>query len=656
MSDTVFAPDRIAREPWHGYEAKPGRPDVFDRAFVGATAALLAHRTAARGRACRRIVAAVDRAGRGLADLTDAEVMAAARGAGRAARRGDPARLSLCAPLFACIREASRRRLGIAHRPVQLAGGFAMMRGWLAEMQTGEGKTLTATLAAGAMALAGRPVHVVTVNDYLATRDAEEMGPVYRALGLGVGLVVQGMSPSERQAAYAADVTYCTGKELAFDFLKDRVGRPEGGDLVRRARHAHGTDRGVGLLRGLAFALIDEADSVLIDEARTPLILSAEGPELFDPDLIAAAEYLTRKLGPGDYGVDPAARQVTLTPGGQRKLESGHRRGLLANRRLCEDLVVKALTAQHLFRRDEHYLVRDGKVEIIDEYTGRVMPDRFWNDGLQQMIERKEGLELSRGRVTLARTTYQRFFRRYDRIAGMSGTVREVAGELWRTYNLPVAAIPTHRPVRRRHAAARVLRRAEDKWRMIAAEARALQCQGLAVLIGTPSVAASRMAGAALDEIGVPHVVLSAAQDAGEAAIIAEAGQPGRVTVATNMAGRGADIKLHDNVRRKGGLHVLMSECHDSRRIDRQLAGRAGRQGDPGLFRPILSLDDPLMLRHGGRLARVAGLAVPLGPVRRALLRHAQARAERLNARMRRDLQRQDEILNDAMAFAGTPD
>jgi preprotein translocase subunit SecA len=648
------APDRIAREPWFGHEARPPRTDVFDAAWSAAGALLLAGRTGARGRSCRRIVAAAERAGADLAGLDDADLARRARTAGRAARLGEPGALTHAGPLFALVREAAGRSLGLRHYPVQLMGGYALLRGWLAEMHTGEGKTLTATLAAAAMALAGRPVHVVTVNDYLARRDAEEMTPVYRALGLSVGLVVQGMAADDRRRAYACDVTYCTNKELAFDFLKDRIapGAAQGRLTQRvRAAHAEAGRAAAPLLRGLAFALVDEADSVLIDEARTPLILSGQGPASFDPALLDAARRIAAGIAPGGYRLDRALRSVELTPAGIRWLAGVEGAGLLANRSIREDLVVKALTAAHLFHRDEHYLLRDGKVEIIDEYTGRVMPDRFWSDGLHQMIELKEGLPPSGGRVTLARTTYQRFFRRYDRLAGMSGTVREVAGELWRTYGLAVAAIPTHRPLRRRTRATRVFATAAAKWAAIAAEAERLQRAGLPVLIGTRSVAASKVAAEALAARGVAHRLLSAEQDAAEAAVIGAAGQAAVVTVATNMAGRGADIRLSPEVRAAGGLHVLMSEAHDSRRIDRQLAGRAGRQGDPGSFQALLSLEDPLV---AGRAALARRL--PLPALARAAIRRAQIRAETTHARMRRDLQRQDEVLNDAMAFAGVPD
>lgn len=669
MSDaqmTGFGPSRIARQAWFGHEDELPRSGTLDNGMTATKAALFAGWTRARGIFSRRIVNAVDRAGRDLNVLSDAELVQRAGLAGYHARRGDPARLRNAAPLFALIREVAFRQLGMRHYPVQLRGGYVMMCGQFAEMQTGEGKTLTATLTAGAMALAGRPVHVVTVNDYLAARDAEEMGPVYTGLGLTVGLISEGMSPEDRRHAYAADVTYCTNKELAFDFLKDRIDPNTGkGQLTRRVNAIYAGQgsrqagpSGGGMLRGLAFALIDEADSVLIDEARTPLILSGEGPALFDPELLKQAEQLTWRLKPQDYRIIAKERRIELTPSGQRHLESVKVDGLLANPAAREDLVTKALSAKHLFKRDAHYLVRDNKVEIIDEYTGRVMTDRFWVDGLHQMIEQKEGLQPSKGRVTLARTTYQRFFRRYDRIAGMSGTIREVAPELWRTYGVAVATIPTNCKAQRKIRPARIFKTDADKWAGIATAAKQLHSRGCPVLIGTRTVAASNLASTALTRAGLVHDVLSAEHFAQEAEIIAGAGRQGHVTVATNMAGRGADISLDAHSREQGGLHVIMSEPHDSIRIDRQLAGRAGRQGDPGQFQPFFALDDPLLDHYGPTSGRA--MARWIRPLRGVLARtaflRAQKRAESYHMRMRRDLFKQDEILNDAMSFSGDRD
>lgn len=651
--------DRIARDPHFRVEREWQRETKLNRAMASAVGTAQGWLAPYRPWLLRRVVRAVDRAEAEMGVLDCDALLARVRACARDARRQDPGCLAYVGPVFALVRRAAELSLGMRHHPVQLMGGYAMMRGALAEMQTGEGKTLTATLTAAGMALTGRPVHVVTVNDYLAARDAREMEPLYRALGLNVGVVTAGMAPDERRRAYLADITYCTNKELAFDHLRDRLARgPETGPLARRAAllRGGGTASEGTLLRGLSFALVDEADSVFIDEARTPLILSGEGPALYHPDLLAGAMTLAGRLRRGrDWVMHGGERRAELTGQGTARLSDMVEDGALRNRILREDLVLKALTAQHVLIRDENYLVVDGGVQIIDEYTGRVMKDRSWNEGLQQLVELKEGLDLSRGRVTLARTTYQRFFRRYDRLAAMTGTAREVARELWQVYRLPVATIPPHRPNRRIVLPSRIVSSEQRKWALIAEEAQRHAAAGVPVLIGTRSVVASARASDALTRIGVAHEVLSAAQDAEEARKIAEAGQAGRVTVATNMAGRGADIRLQHGVAARGGLCVLMSERHDSARIDRQLIGRAGRQGEPGRCIAILSREDPLITTDPPALAR-AFSQMPFGVSGNLAHRMAQRRAEKLHARMRRDLLRQDEVLNDAMSFVGAPE
>jgi preprotein translocase subunit SecA len=665
MSDVSALPmpsqaDRRARDPFHGIERAVDRMAPLDQAARRAVAEVQPWLAGLRRSRLRQITPAVDAATAGLAALDDTALLGHARTLAQTLRRDEPSRLPLAAQAFALVREASARHLGMRHHPVQLMGGYAMLRGWLAEMRTGEGKTLTATLPAAAMALSGRPVHVVTVNDYLAARDAEAMAPLYRALGLSVAAVVSGMTPAARRAAYAADIVYCVDKELAFDHLRDRLAGGTHEPLGQRAQWLAGRDpagRSRGRLqRGLAFALIDEADSILIDEARTPLILSGEGPPLHDPALLRAVADLVATLEPRRDWVERAGeRRVELTRRGARALAARAPDGPLQNRVLREELAGKALTARHLLRRDVHYLLAEDAVRIIDEYTGRIMPDRFWTDGLHQLVELKEGLDPSAGRVTLARTTYQRFFRRYDRLAGMSGTVREVAPELWRVYGLTVVPIPPHRPVRLRARRSVVCSDGAEKWRRIAEEAQRVSRAGGAVLIGARSVEASAQASAALDRAGIAHEVLSAAQDADEARKIAQAGHGGRVTVATNMAGRGADIPLGPGVAERGGLTVILSERHDSARIDRQLAGRAGRQGAPGSVQAILARDDPLLRREGSPLAR--GLArVPSRLAAIWAQRLAQRRLEGLHRQLRRRLLKNDDVFNDAMAFAGPPE
>ena len=552
---------------------------------------------------------------------------------------------------FALTREAAHRHLGLRHFPVQLLGGAAMLGGALAEMEAGEGKTLTALLPAVVAGLMGRPVHIVTVNDYLARRDAEQLCPVYNALGLSVGLVESGQEPQDRQRAYACDVTYCTNKELVFDYLRDRLTLG-----VRRARSRLLIDDLVGpervrypqrlLLRGLHFAIIDEADSVLIDEARTPLILSGRPGEGENDDALyhTALEIAGRLSAKVDFQIRADEKAIHLTPQGERRVAqlTAQLLGLWRVRRARDELVQQALSAVHLFRRDVQYIVTDGKVQIVDEFTGRVMPDRSWERGMHQMVEAKEGCAITGRRQTLARITYQRFFRRYDHLCGMTGTASEAAGELRAVYGLRVVRIPTNRPLRRTNLGTQVFAAAEPKWIAVVNSVRAATRANRAVLIGTRSVDASEHVGAMLTKAGLQPVVLNARQDRLEAEIVAAAGQPARVTVATNMAGRGTDIQLHPTVVAAGGLHVILTEYHESRRIDRQLFGRAGRQGDPGTYESIVALDDELFMRFAGQ--RILGFAAKaLRPahkipsvVGRLLKFYSQTHAERVHARTRR--------------------
>lgn len=557
---------------------------------------------------------------------------------------------------FAVIREAARRSVDLFHYDVQLEGAYALLNGLVAELETGEGKTLTATLAAGTAAMAGKPVHVITVNDYLAQRDCEFMRPIYEALGLSVGVVVSGMDADQRREAYRADITYCTNKEVAFDYLRDRMHPERNGTRLRArfSRLARANDScSVPVMRGLYFAIVDEADSILIDEARTPLIISG----CTDPKAEQAqAEVALRLAAMLEVDEHFALRRdrgvVELNDRGGEKLAEcatasaldGPWRGTLFR----EEQVRNALAALHLFQRGDHYLVRDDKIEIIDENTGRVMPDRSWSDGLHQMVEVKEGCRVTGQNVPLARMTYQRFFRRYLHLAGMTGTAREAKRELWQVYRLPVMRIGTNRPMIRRYAGTRVFRTKEDKWRHIVSRTQTLAALGLPVLIGTRSVASSQEASDYLEKAGMAHAVLNAEQDAQEAEIIARAGQRGQVTVATNMAGRGVDIRLGTDVIEAGGLHVIMSECHDSGRIDRQLFGRCARQGEPGHVEVVLSLEDTLL-----RDAGVGSKGPMLGGVSQRLFRRAQRRMERRHAQVRRDLMRWDQRMGTALAFTG---
>ena len=570
------------------------------------------------------------------------------------------------AECFALVSEVCSRLLGLRHYPVQMMGGYALLRGALAEMQTGEGKTLTAVLPAVTVALAGAPVHVITVNAYLARRDAEALAPVYEFFGLHIGLIVPDQDRVQRAAAYACDVTYCVNKDLVFDYLRDRIGQQRSRSGNRAlldewlAGPYHVSTR-PPLLRGLFYAIVDEADSVLIDEARTPLIISsdvddAHGRGLYEQALALAAALERR----AHYRLRPQERSIELTDAGRAAVAEFARGqpGLWAIARAREELVEQGLSALHLFQLDRHYLIADGKVRIVDECTGRVMADRSWERGLHQMIEVKEGLDLSKRRDTISRITYQRFFRRYLCLAGMTGTATEVAPEMRSVYALDVLRIPPNRPLIRRHLGQRVFLDGERRWAAVVERAAALRAAGRAVLIGTRSVAASELASQRLSAAGLEHAVLNARQDGDEARIIAQAGQPGRITVATDMAGRGTDILLSPVVRDAGGLHVILSEFHDAARIDRQLFGRAGRQGDPGSCEAIVALDDELFVAHAGHLPgwlRAWGAADGLLPDRLArLLRlFAQTAAERQNSRIRRQTVEFDKRVERSLAFAG---
>ena len=562
---------------------------------------------------------------------------------------------------FALVREASGRSLGMRPFDVQLMGAAALFSGKLAEMQTGEGKTLTAALGACIAGVAGLPVHVVTVNDYLAQRDAEVMGPLYAYFGLSVGTIVTGMSLDARRQSYACHVTYCTNKELVFDYLKDRVaagGRASRAQIKVRA-HLGGGKGGDMLLRGLHFAIVDEADSILIDEARTPLILAEKGDSAGDPQAYAEALDLARGLEAGrHFELLIANRQLHLTDAGKAALAercAGMGEAWTAAQ-AREQMVAQALRAIHLFLRDQHYLVAEDKVHIVDEYTGRILPGRTWEQGLHQLIETKEGCPLSEHNRTLARITYQRYFRRYVRLSGMTGTAKEVRSEIWAVYGLETVTIPTNRPCLRVTQPSRCCHDEAEKWREVAREAARVSALGRPVLIGTRSVEASEKLALELEAAGLTHRVLNARQDADEAQVVAEAGQPGVITVATNMAGRGTDIHLGPSVAEKGGLHVVLTEFHDSQRIDRQLVGRCARQGDPGSTVAIVALDDALFREHGGALYKMLTRSYPAGLSPfwlDRLRRRAQHGAEAIHARTRRDTLKQDRNLDNMLAFAG---
>jgi len=595
---------------------------------------------------------------------------------------------------FAVTREAGKRVFNMRHFDVQLMGGIALHQGKIAEMRTGEGKTLMATLAVYLNALTGKGVHVVTVNDYLARRDAEWMGVLYKFLGLSVGVVMANQDNAEKQAAYASDVTYGTNNEFGFDYLRD--------NMEYRAEDRR--------QRGLNFAIVDEVDSILIDEARTPLIISGvadDNTELYKtmdaiPPLMKRMEHEPVPHEPepeGDFWVDEKAHQVHLSEAGHERAEELLReRGLLPEGASLYDTshislvhhLMAALRAHNLFFRDQHYVVQNGEVVIVDEFTGRLMSGRRWSDGLHQAVEAKEGVEVQKENQTLASITFQNYFRMYDKLAGMTGTADTEAYEFQEIYGLETVIIPTNKPMVRVDENDQVFKTDQEKYAAILADIRDCQERGQPVLVGTTSIENSELLSQMLTKEGLKHEVLNAKQHEREAHIVAEAGKPGHITIATNMAGRGTDIvlggslemqrfkiledenlsdeqkaqqmeqleaewrPLNEAVKKAGGLRIIGTERHESRRIDNQLRGRAGRQGDPGSSRFYLSLDDPLMRIFAGDRVRaiMERLRLPEGePIEARMvsrsIESAQRKVEARNFDIRKQLLQYDDVAND---------
>ncbi len=539
---------------------------------------------------------------------------------------------------FAVAREASLRVLGMRPFDVQLIGGMVLHQGKIAEMKTGEGKTLVAVLPAYLNALTGKGVHIITVNDYLARRDTTWMGGIYRFLGLRAGTIVHGLSDAERRAAYAADITYGTNNEFGFDYLRDNM-KFSLDDYVQR---------------GFNFAIVDEVDSILIDEARTPLIIS--GPAEESTGLYYILNRLALSLKRDQhFTVDEKARQVVITEEGVAHAEKLLRLDNLYDPRHIEILhhLNQALKAHHLFRRDDDYIVKDGKVIIVDEFTGRLMPGRRYSDGLHQALEAKEGVHIEDENQTLATITFQNYFRMYKKLAGMTGTADTEAEEFKKIYNLDVVIIPTHKKMIRLDHPDVIYRTVEEKFQAAVAEIKECHERGQPVLVGTTSIEKSELLSRLLKRQGIKHEVLNAKHHEKEAEIVAKAGQLGMVTIATNMAGRGTDIVLGDGVVERGGLHILGTERHEARRIDNQLRGRSGRQGDPGSSRFYLSLEDDLLRIFGSD--RIMGLMERLGmndgqPIEHRMVTNAiekaQKRVEAHNFDIRKHLLEYDNVMN----------
>ena len=599
---------------------------------------------------------------------------------------------------FAAVREAGKRTLKMRHFDVQLMGGMALHQGKIAEMRTGEGKTLMATLPVYLNALAGKGVHVVTVNDYLARRDAEWMGRLYSFLGLTVGVNVPGMSREEKQTAFAADVTYGTNNEFGFDYLRDNMVYEVSERVMSRGQH---------------YAIVDEVDSILIDEARTPLIISGQAEdhtELY-VKIDAVVPQLKKQIGeadprtgegviePGDFTVDEKQHQIFLTEDGHENAERLlAAAGLLAEGASLYDPanitlmhhVYAALRARNLYHRDQHYVVQDGEVIIVDEFTGRLMTGRRWSDGLHQAVEAKERVAIQNENQTLASVTFQNYFRLYAKLSGMTGTADTEAYEFQEIYGLETVVIPPNRPTIRKDELDLIYKTTQEKYDAVTADIRECHERGQPVLVGTTSIENSELVSALLTKVGLPHQVLNAKQHAREAEIVAQAGRPGVITIATNMAGRGTDIVLggnvekqvqfleaddslpeaekkaraqqlhdewqglHEQVKAQGGLRIIATERHESRRIDNQLRGRSGRQGDPGSSRFYLSLDDSLMRIFAGdrvraimnRLKMPEGEAIEAGIVTRSI-EGAQRKVEARNFDMRKQLLEYDDVAND---------
>ena len=589
---------------------------------------------------------------------------------------------------FAVVREAGKRELGMRHFDMQLVGGMVLHDGKIAEMRTGEGKTLVGTLPAYLNAISGKGVHVITVNDYLASRDAEWMGRLHRFLGLSVGVNLSQMDHEAKQAAYASDITYGTNNEFGFDYLRDNMVY-SGGERVQR---------------GLNFAIVDEVDSILIDEARTPLIISGQAEDhtenyLRMKDIVPLLTRAAEENGEGDYWVDEKGHQVHLSEAGYEHaerlllehglLQEGRSLYETANITLMHHLNA-ALRALSLFQKDQQYVVQNGEVVIVDEFTGRLMSGRRWSDGLHQAVEAKEGVQIQSENQTLASITFQNYFRMYGKLSGMTGTADTEAYEFQQIYGLETVVIPTHRPMVRKDMNDQVFKTAGEKNAAIIADIKDCAQRGQPVLVGTTSIEASELLSSLLDKEKVPHQVLNAKQHAREAEIVVQAGQPGMVTIATNMAGRGTDIVLggniekilsaikhdeslpeaereakiaqkreewqavHNQVLAAGGLHIIGSERHESRRIDNQLRGRAGRQGDAGSSRFYLSLDDPLLRIFAGERLRsiMEKLKMPEGeaiehPLVTRSLESAQRKVEARNFDIRKQLLEYDDVSND---------
>ena len=579
-------------------------------------------------------------------------------------RRGKQEANACLMTAMAAIREAADRKLGLRPFVVQLMGALAMYRGNLAEMATGEGKTLTAGITAILWAWTRYPCHIITVNDYLVQRDAEWLSPLYHFCGIRVGYVTGPMSPQERLKAYGCDITYTSSKEVTADFLRDCLHLGDLRDPTRRLiRHLlsprKAQEDGI-VMRGLHSAIIDEADSVLIDEAVTPLIISTMRKNQALKEVVSLAKDLSDPLTKDeDYTVNLRYRDIEFTTNGKDKLKdlSAPLPGIWKAPSRRTELVKHALVAREFYHLGKQYLIKDNKIVIVDEFTGRSMPQRTWREGMHQAIEAKEGLEITDPTDIVARISFQRFFRLYQRMAGMTGTASEAANEFWHIYHLPVISIPPNRPCIRQQYPDRLFATQAEKWDAVVNEIQTVHSTGRPILVGTRSIITSEYLAERLAAHGLRFQLLNAVKHQEEAMIVAVAGESGRITIATNMAGRGTDIKLGQNVPGLGGLHVIATERHESQRVDRQLFGRSARQGDPGSAQAFMSLEDdifarylpPLLIRW---LSKAFSKNHPLNTFKtKTGIHFAQSTAEKLAFKMRKGVLKTDDWMEDSLGF-----
>jgi preprotein translocase subunit SecA len=566
---------------------------------------------------------------------------------------------------LAAIRELADRRLGLRAFPVQVMGALALYRGNLVEMATGEGKTLVAGLAAILGGWSGKPCHVITVNDYLVKRDSQWLRPLYRSCGLSVGHVVGEMPHQERRNGYEADITYGTSKEILGDFLRDKIQSHQLQNNTQRLIRQmvrQGVSGGGVVMRGLHTAIVDEADSLLIDEAVTPLIISAPKGNAVLNEVVEITNEVVSDLQEGeDYRVNERYREIEITSRGRSKLQTKSLcfPGIWQGEQRREEVVRQALSARKFYLKGKQYIVEGGRIVIVDEFTGRAMPERSWQQGLHQAIEAKEGLALSDTNETVARMSFQKFFRFYHRLSGMTGTAKETAAELWRIYDMPVVRLPVNKPCIRKTKKEQFFASQGEKWKAVVQTIKCIHATGQPVLAGTRTVRASEKLSKLLSEQGLHCQLLNAVNDTLEADIVKDAGQLGKITVSTNMAGRGTDIRLGDDVKNKGGLFVIATEWHESGRVDRQLLGRAARQGDPGLAQLFGSTEDELLRKYLptfiiSGLSRLLQKELPGASfLSRICAKLAQSISQKQAFKARKTLLKTDRWMEESLSFTG---